>query len=57
MALVWILPNITVMLREAWLSVQETEAAIDFDLKAPLLVMEVGSPSIKCIKEKAGDKI
>ena len=59
-ALVWIparIPDMTVMLREALLSLQEREAAIDVDLKAPLLVIKVGSPSIKCIEEKAGDKI
>lgn len=47
------IPDLTVMLREDWLSLQEREAVIDFDLNAPLLVIEVVSPSTKSIDYRA----
>jgi len=47
------IPDITVMLREEWLSLQEREAVIGFDLTAPLLVIEVVSPSTKSTDYRA----
>ncbi len=47
------IPDITVMLREEWLSLQEREAVIDFDLTVPLLVIEVVSPSTKSTNYRA----
>jgi Uma2 family endonuclease len=41
------IPDLTVMLKQDWLSLQDREAVIDFDLSAPLLVIEVVSPSTK----------
>lgn len=47
------IPDITVMLKQDWLSLQDREAVIDFDLNAPLLVIEVVSPSTKNIDYRA----
>jgi len=47
------IPDITVMLKQDWLSLQDREAVIDFDLNAPLLVIEVVSPSTKTIDYRA----
>jgi Uma2 family endonuclease len=47
------IPDITVMLKQDWLSLQDREAVIDFDLSAPLLVIEVVSPSTKTIDYRA----
>jgi Uma2 family endonuclease len=47
------IPDITVMLAEEWLALQEKEAAIDLDLTAPLLVVEVVSPSTKSTDYRA----
>ena len=41
------IPDLTVMLKQDWLSLQDREAVIDFDLSAPLLIIEVVSPSTK----------
>jgi Uma2 family endonuclease len=41
------IPDLTIMLKQDWLSLQDREAVIDFDLSAPLLVIEVVSPSTK----------
>jgi Uma2 family endonuclease len=41
------------MQRDDWQSLQNREAVIDFDLSAPLLVIEVVSPSTKSIDYRA----
>ena len=43
------IPDVVVMQRDDWQALQEREAVIDFDLSAPLLVIEVISPSTKNI--------
>lgn len=47
------IPDVVVMLRNDWQALQEREAVIDFDLSAPLLVIEVISPSTKNIDYRA----
>ncbi len=47
------IPDLTVMLKEDWISLQDREAVIDFDLNAPLLVIEVVSPSTKTVDYRA----
>ena len=43
------IPDVVVMHRNDWQALQERESVIDFDLSAPLLVIEVISPSTKNI--------
>lgn len=43
------IPDVVVMQRDDWQALQEREAVIDFDLSAPLLVIEVISPSTKAL--------
>ena len=43
------IPDVVVMQRDDWQALQEREAVIDFNLSAPLLVIEVISPSTKNI--------
>lgn len=47
------IPDLTVMLAADWQTLQTKEAAIDFDLNPPLLVIEVVSPSTKSIDYRA----
>jgi len=47
------IPDLVVMQRDDWQSLQNREAVIDFDLSAPLLVIEVVSPSTKSIDYRA----
>ena len=47
------IPDVVVMQRNDWQALQEREALIDFDLSAPLLVIEVISPSTKNIDYRA----
>jgi Uma2 family endonuclease len=47
------IPDLTVMLQEDWQTLQTKEAAIDFDLNPPLLVIEVVSPSTKSTDYRA----
>jgi Uma2 family endonuclease len=47
------IPDVVVMLRAEWLSLQEREAVIDFDLSPPLLVVEVVSPSTQSTDYRA----
>lgn len=47
------IPDLIVMQRDDWQSLQNREAVIDFDLSAPLLVIEVVSPSTKSIDYRA----
>jgi Uma2 family endonuclease len=47
------IPDLTVMLQTDWQTLQEREAAIDFDLNSPLLVIEVVSPSTKSTDYRA----
>ena len=47
------IPDVVVMQRDDWHALQECEAVIDFDLSAPLLVIEVISPSTKNIDYQA----
>jgi Uma2 family endonuclease len=47
------IPDVVVMQRNDWQALQEREAVIDFDLSAPLLVIEVISPSTKKIDYRA----
>lgn len=47
------IPDVVVMQRDDWLALQEREAVIDFDLSAPLLVIEVISPSTKTVDYRA----
>ena len=47
------IPDVVVMQRHDWQALQEREAVIDFDLSAPLLVIEVISPSTKNIDYRA----
>ena len=47
------IPDVVVMQRHDWQALQEREAVIDFDLSAPLLVIEVISPSTKNIGYRA----
>ncbi len=47
------IPDLTVMLQKDWQTLQTKEAAIDFDLNPPLLVIEVVSPSTKSIDYRA----
>ncbi|NMF61165.1 Uma2 family endonuclease [Pseudanabaena yagii] len=47
------IPDVVVMEGNDWQALQEREAVIDFDLSAPLLVIEVISPSIKNIDYRA----
>jgi len=47
------IPDVVVMQRDDWQALQEREAVIDFDLSAPLLVIEVISPSTKNIDYRA----
>ncbi|NJL89719.1 MAG: Uma2 family endonuclease [Coleofasciculaceae cyanobacterium SM2_1_6] len=47
------IPDLTVMLQADWQTLQEREAAIDFDLNSPLLVIEVVSPSTKATDYRA----
>ena len=47
------IPDVVVMQRNDWQALQEREAVIDFDLSAPLLVIEVISPSTKNIGYRA----
>lgn len=47
------IPDVVVMQRDDWQALQEREAVIDFDLSAPLLVIEVISHSTKNIDYRA----
>ena len=47
------IPDVVVMLRDEWQSLQEREAVIGFDLSPPLLVVEVVSPSTKITDYRA----
>ncbi|XGB38739.1 MAG: Uma2 family endonuclease [Cyanobacteria bacterium LVE1205-1] len=47
------IPDGVVMQKNDWQALQEREAVIDFDLSAPLLVIEVISPSTKNIDYRA----
>ncbi len=47
------IPDVVVMLRDEWLSLQEKEAVIGFDLSPPLLVVEVVSASTKSTDYRA----
>jgi len=47
------IPDVVVMQRDDWQALQEREAVIDFDLSAPLLVIEVISPSTKNVDYRA----
>ena len=47
------IPDVVVMQKDDWQALQEREAVIDFDLSAPLLVIEVISPSTKNIDYRA----
>lgn len=47
------IPDVVVMQRNDWQALQEREAVIDFDLSAPLLVIEVISPSTKTVDYRA----
>ena len=47
------IPDVVVMQRNDWQALQEREAVIDFDLSAPLLVIEVISPSTKNVDYRA----
>jgi len=47
------IPDVVVMQLDDWQALQEREAMIDFDLSAPLLVIEVISPSTKNIDYRA----
>jgi Uma2 family endonuclease len=47
------IPDVVVMLRDEWQSLQEREAVIGFDLSPPLLVIEVVSPSTKITDYRA----
>lgn len=47
------IPDVVVMQKNDWQALQEREAVIDFDLSAPLLVIEVNSPSTKNIDYRA----
>jgi Uma2 family endonuclease len=47
------IPDVVVMQRDDWQALQEREAVIDFDLSAPLLVIEVISPPTKNIDYRA----
>ncbi len=47
------IPDVVVMLRDEWQSLQDREAVIGFDLSAPLLVVEVVSPSTKTTDYRA----
>jgi len=47
------IPDVVVMQQDNWQALQEREAVIDFDLSAPLLVIEVISPSTKNIDYRA----
>jgi len=47
------IPDVVVMQRADWQSLQEREAVIDFDLSPPLVVVEVVSPSTKSIDYRA----
>ena len=47
------IPDVVVMQRDDWQALQEREAVIDFNLSAPLLVIEVISPSTKNIDYRA----
>ena len=47
------IPDVAVMLQDEWQSLQDREAVIGFDLSAPLLVVEVVSPSTKTTDYRA----
>ncbi|MFN7357636.1 MAG: Uma2 family endonuclease [Pseudanabaena sp.] len=47
------IPDVVVMQQDNWQALQEREAVIDFDLSAPLLVIEVISPPTKNIDYRA----
>ncbi|MFM7887621.1 MAG: Uma2 family endonuclease [Pseudanabaena sp.] len=47
------IPDVVVMQRNDWQALQEREAVIDFDLSAPLLVIEVIGPSTKTVDYRA----
>ncbi len=47
------IPDVVVMQRNDWQALQEREAVIDFDLSAPLLIIEVISPSTKTVDYRA----
>ena len=47
------IPDVVVMQRNDWQALQEREAVIDFDLSAPLFVVEVISPSTKTVDYRA----
>ena len=47
------IPDVVVMQRDDWQALQEREAVIDFDLSAPLIVIEVISPSTKNVDYRA----
>jgi Uma2 family endonuclease len=47
------IPDVVVMLRDEWQSLQDREAVIGFDLSPPLLVIEVVSPSTKITDYRA----
>jgi Uma2 family endonuclease len=47
------IPDVVVMLRDEWQSLQDREAVIGFDLSPPLLVVEVVSPSTKITDYRA----
>ncbi|MFN5752860.1 MAG: Uma2 family endonuclease [Pseudanabaena sp.] len=47
------IPDVVVMHQDNWQALQEREAVIDFDLSAPLLVIEVISPPTKNIDYRA----
>ncbi|MFN9668465.1 MAG: Uma2 family endonuclease [Pseudanabaena sp.] len=47
------IPDVVVIQQDNWQALQEREAVIDFDLSAPLLVIEVISPPTKNIDYRA----
>ncbi|BBC24587.1 Uma2 family endonuclease [Pseudanabaena sp. ABRG5-3] len=47
------IPDVVVMLRDEWQSLQDREAVIGFELSPPLLVVEVVSPSTKITDYRA----
>ena len=47
------IPDVVVMLRDEWQSLQNRESVIGFDLSPPLLVVEVVSPSTKITDYRA----
>jgi len=47
------IPDVVVMLRDEWQSLQDREAVIGFDLSPPLLVIEVVIPSTKITDYRA----